>query len=86
LERPKEWSAMELARFMVVIGPISSIFDIATFYYLWHFKNLQRPEEEDGGADSTMFQSCWFIEVLIYHNVVYGVASTHRFVMSNRAY
>lgn len=32
---PRGWSASSLLTFMLCIGPISSIFDIATFALLW---------------------------------------------------
>lgn len=31
LRRPRQWSLTAIARFMICIGPISSIFDITTY-------------------------------------------------------
>ena len=36
LKQPRKWDAGGIARFMVFIGPISSIFDIVTFILMWH--------------------------------------------------
>ena len=36
LKQPRKWDAGDLARFMVFIGPISSIFDILTFVVMWY--------------------------------------------------
>ena len=36
LKVPRKWDAGGLARFMVFIGPISSIFDIVTFVVMWY--------------------------------------------------
>ena len=36
LKVPRKWDAGGIARFMVFIGPISSIFDIVTFLVMWH--------------------------------------------------
>lgn len=33
--RPRRWSALALARFMLIVGPLSSIFDIVTFVTNW---------------------------------------------------
>lgn len=35
LERPKAWSAWSIIRFMICLGPFSSIFDITTFSINW---------------------------------------------------
>src|SRR6185312_13570727 len=36
LARPRIWKADDIGRFMVCIGPISSIFDVATFFIAWY--------------------------------------------------
>ena len=36
LRKPRKWDAGDIGRFMVWIGPISSIFDITTFALLWY--------------------------------------------------
>src|SRR5207237_9758675 len=35
LKQPRKWDASGLARFMMFIGPISSIFDVVAFAVLW---------------------------------------------------
>ncbi len=35
LTRPRKWRADDIGRFMVCIGPTSSIFDMATFALMW---------------------------------------------------
>ena len=77
--RPLEWSGKTLGRFMVFFGPISSLFDILTFGYLF----LVLCPAVCGGAffslDSArqaqfiaLFQTGWFLEsmwtqILILH-------------------
>ena len=52
LARPARWEIREIARFMVVFGALSTVFDLATFAVLaWWL---------DAGA--TEFRSAWFIE------------------------
>ena len=36
LRKPRKWDASDIGRFMVWIGPVSSIFDITTYLLLWH--------------------------------------------------
>ena len=35
IERPKKWDAKDIGRFMMFIGPLSSVFDIITFLVMW---------------------------------------------------
>jgi len=60
LQTPKRWDVREIARFMVVFGSISSVFDFATFavlYGLFH----QQP---------AAFQTGWFMESLATQAIV----------------
>ena len=78
--RPLEWSGRTLGRFMRFFGPISSIFDILTFVFLFFVLcpsicggNFASLAGTDGQAKFiTMFQTGWFLEsmwtqVLILH-------------------
>lgn len=56
LRRPRRWDARGLTRFMLVFGPLSSVFDLCTFAVLWRvFGAAARPE---------LFQTGWFVEGL----------------------
>ena len=59
LEKPRIWDASDLSRFMIFIGPISSIFDIVTYLVMWYIFGCTSPEHQ------TLFQSGWFIEGLL---------------------
>ena len=52
--RPQDWDMALLRRFMFVIGPVSSLFDLLTFWLLLHVL----------GAGTAQFQSGWFVESL----------------------
>jgi Mg2+-importing ATPase len=56
LRRPQRWDATGLTRFMLVFGPLSSLFDVATFAVLWSAFHA--------GATPALFQTGWFIEGL----------------------
>jgi Mg2+-importing ATPase len=51
---PQHWDMDLVRRFMFVIGPVSSVFDLLTFWLLQHGL----------GATHAQFQSGWFIESL----------------------
>ncbi len=78
--KPLEWSGKTLGRFMRFFGPISSVFDILTFAYLFFvlcpavcggsFASLSGIEEQ--GRFIVLFQTGWFLEsmwtqILILH-------------------
>ena len=58
LRVPRQWRADDIGRFMIFIGPISSIFDIVTFLVMWYVFGANAP------ARQALFQSGWFIESL----------------------
>ena len=43
LRVPRQWRADDIGRFMVFVGPTSSIFDIATFVVMWYVVRRQHP-------------------------------------------
>lgn len=51
LRKPRRWDASDLKRFMIYIGPISSIFDIVTYLVMWHVFGCNSPEHQ------SLFQS-----------------------------
>ena len=59
LEKPQRWQPSEVGRFMVVFGPISSIFDILTFGMMWFVFDANTP------AQQSLFQSGWFVVGLL---------------------
>lgn len=64
LRQPRKWDAGNVARFMLCIGPISSIFDITTFGLMWHVFAANTVEHQ------ALFQSGWFVEALLSQIVV----------------
>lgn len=51
LQKPQKWNPDELGRFMIFFGPISSIFDIATFWLMWYVFGANSIDHQ------TLFQS-----------------------------
>ncbi|WP_374587406.1 magnesium-translocating P-type ATPase [Ideonella dechloratans] len=64
LAQPQRWNPDDLGRFMLTFGPISSIFDLATFALMWWGYGAQSP------AQQTLFQSGWFVESLLTQTLV----------------
>lgn len=68
LERPVHWDIGFIRRFMSFFGPISSVFDYATFgMMLWVFH-----------AGEQLFQTGWFVESLATQCLVIFVIRTRR--------
>lgn len=72
LARPQRWSSAGLGRFMAVFGPLSSLFDIATFAVLWFVFDASDV------ARQGLFQSGWFVEGLLSQLLVVHMIRTRR--------
>jgi Mg2+-importing ATPase len=82
LRLPRKWDTSGIARFMVWIGPASSVFDVTTFLLLWFvFK-------ANGPARQAVFQSAWFVEGLLSQTLIVHMIRTERipFIQSRAAY
>jgi P-type Mg2+ transporter len=70
---PVKWDVKLIERFMLVFGPISSVFDFLTFYALLHLF----------GAGEALFQTGWFIESITTQVlVVFAIRTRRRFFRS----
>jgi Mg2+-importing ATPase len=72
LAKPRQWDLDAIKRFMLMIGPISSIFDYATFAVLWFVLGAN----SDAGAK--LFQTGWFVESLLTQTLIVHVIRTGR--------
>ena len=69
--RPRPWNIGEIRRFILFVGPISSIFDYTTFFLmLWVF-NCWDP------ARASLFQTGWFVESLMTQTLIIHVIRTN---------
>lgn len=82
LTKPRVWDSGDLSRFMIWIGPISSIFDIATYMVMWWVFKCQGPEME------SLFQSGWFVEGLLSQTLIVHMIRTRKvpFVQSSASW
>lgn len=53
LNHPKNWDTNSLKRFMLIMGPLSSLFDMLVFAVMWFGFHLR-------GHDVALFQTIWF--------------------------
>ena len=67
-ETPKKMDVSFIRRFMVFLGPISSVFDFVTFFIMLFVFNASVP----------LFQTAWFIESLSTQTFVVFVIRTRR--------
>jgi Mg2+-importing ATPase len=70
--QPRPWNIDEIRRFILCIGPISSIFDYSTFFVmLWVF-NSGDPSR------AHLFQTGWFVESLMTQTLIIHVIRTNK--------
>ena len=81
LKTPRKWDAKNIGRFMVWMGPTSSIFDITTFAVMWFVFAANSVEMQ------SLFQSGWFVEGLLSQTLVVHMLRTQKipFVQSTAA-
>jgi Mg2+-importing ATPase len=68
VEKPKRWDVSFIRKFMMFLGPISSIFDFLTFFVMLLVFNATAP----------LFQTAWFIESLVTQTFVIFVIRTRK--------
>jgi Mg2+-importing ATPase len=93
LDRPRRWNIRSIQRFMVFIGPISSVFDYATFFLMLYFfkckvLDLAAPVSLAGhfaGATdanttyaASLFHTGWFVESLLTQTLIVHIIRTQR--------
>ncbi len=72
IAKPRPWAIDEIKRFILFIGPISSIFDYATYFMMWFLFNCQTK------AGEALFQTGWFVESLMTQTLIIHVIRTNR--------
>jgi Mg2+-importing ATPase len=72
IEQPQKWDARGISKFMLFIGPISSIFDYATFAVMWFVFKANSP------AHQSLFQTGWFVESLLSQTLIVHMIRTRK--------
>jgi Mg2+-importing ATPase len=77
IAKPRKWAIDDIQRYIMFIGPISSIFDYTTYFMmLYIFNSWNNP---------ALFQTGWFLESLFTQTLIIHVIRTNRipFIQSN---
>ena len=87
LKKPRNWDASSIGRFMLIIGPTSSVFDIATYILMYlHIcpmftGGVLYPALTDPAQQTlyvSVFQTGWFIETIWTQSLVIHMIRTEK--------
>jgi Mg2+-importing ATPase len=70
LTKPRKWTIGEIQRFILFIGPISSIFDYLTFFIMLYVFNAWH--------NPALFHTGWFVESLFTQTLIIHVIRTNK--------
>jgi Mg2+-importing ATPase len=72
LTAPRRWDIGHIAKFMIFLGPVSSLFDYITFavmYFGFHANNE---------ATAPLFQTAWFVESILTQTLIIHIIRTNK--------
>jgi len=90
--KPRPWAMGEIAKFIMFIGPISSIFDYTTYCLMWFFfkcssltlaapatlaARFANPVDNDHTYASALFSTGWFVESLMTQTLIVHIIRTN---------
>ena len=83
LAKPRKWNIKSIRNFMVFVGPISSIFDYATFFLMLYFFKCANFSAAGTSAEQktyfeSLFHTGWFVESLLTQTLIVHIIRTHR--------
>ncbi|MGD0745025.1 MAG: HAD-IC family P-type ATPase, partial [Verrucomicrobiota bacterium] len=92
ITKPRPWAMGEIAKFIVFIGPISSIFDYTTYCLMWFFfkcsslglmpppglaARFAHAADADHTYAAALFSTGWFVESLMTQTLIVHVIRTN---------
>jgi Mg2+-importing ATPase len=79
IQSPRKWDVKELTRFILFIGPCSSIFDYSTYFLmLYVFKCWDVTTPAAAAHSASLFQTGWFVESLLTQTLIIHVIRTNK--------
>ncbi len=83
LKTPRKWNIENIRRFMVFIGPMSSIFDYATFFLMLyvfkcHLFSDAGTSQEMKDYYERLFHTGWFVESILTQTLIVHIIRTRR--------
>ena len=71
LNKPKNWNTQSLKRFMLIMGPLSSAFDILVFTIMWFGFKLRT-------NNVALFQTIWFTYSIVSNLIGMHIIRTNK--------
>jgi P-type Mg2+ transporter len=83
LKTPRKWNIQNIRRFMIFIGPMSSIFDYATFLLMLYFFNCKLYSNAATVPEmktyyESLFHTGWFVESILTQTLIVHIIRTNR--------
>lgn len=80
--KPRPWSIGQITRYILFVGPCSSVFDYVLFFTMLSAFGCWNP------ANASLFQTAWFVESLLTQTLIIHVIRTNRipFVQSRASW
>jgi magnesium-transporting ATPase (P-type) len=72
IAKPQPWDMGEISRFILFIGPVSSIFDYTTFFVMLSLFHCWAP------SGAALFHTGWFVESLMTQTLIIHVIRTRQ--------
>src|SRR6185369_5148121 len=72
IAKPRPWDIGSLTKFILFIGPCSSVFDYTTFFMMLYVFNCWAVEK------APLFQTGWFVESLLTQTLIIHVIRTNK--------
>jgi Mg2+-importing ATPase len=70
--KPRPWAIDEITRFIIFVGPLSSIFDYTTYFIMLYVFGCWDP------ARASLFQTGWFVESLMSQTIIIHIIRTNK--------
>jgi Mg2+-importing ATPase len=83
LLRPRKWNIQSIKKFMIFLGPVSSIFDYTTFFLMltvykcWNWTHPDTTAEMKTYYEN-LFHTGWFVESILTQTLIVHVIRTNR--------
>jgi Mg2+-importing ATPase len=83
LTTPRKWDIDNIRRFMVFVGPISSIFDYATFFVMLYFFHCKLFSDAGTTPElkahyENLFHTGWFVESILTQTLIVHIIRTKK--------
>jgi len=74
LEKPVHWNIKHIKRYMGILGPVSSVFDFLTFYFMLTLLHANEP----------FFHTGWFVESIVTQVLIIFAIRTRKLMLRSR--